>query len=325
MRLRCGVLVLAVVGLAATARAQPMNGFDLREATIDTDEVYRGGPPRDGIPSIDAPNFLPVGEVEFLQDDDVVIGVVRGGQARAYPTRILIWHEIVNDAMGRDSFAVTYCPLCGTAMVFDRNAGGRLRTFGVSGLLYRSDVLMYDRETNSLWSQIGLRAVSGPANGTSLDWQVSEHMTWAAWRATHPDGQVLSTDTGYQRDYTTSPYQAYLETDAVMFPVPRPRRELDDKVLVLGVVVDGRARAWPLADLPDGRAVHDRVGDTPVIVRWDAARRHPQVTRADGTSVPSVLVFWFAWAAFFPETGLWGSDPAGLLPKPDPIPDSPGP
>ena len=303
---RC-ILALAFVGPGSTALAQPMNGFDLRGANIDADEVYRGGPPRDGIPSIDAPKFVPVPEVDYLQDEDVVIGVTRGGVSRAYPTRILIWHEIVNDAIGHDAFVVTYCPLCGTAMVFDRNVGGRLRTFGVSGLLYRSDVLLYDRETDSLWSQIGLRAVSGPARDTPLSWQTSEHMTWAAWRERYPDGKVLSTDTGYRRDYTTSPYKAYFETDAVMFPVPRPRRELDDKALVLGVIVDGLARAWPISDLPDGRPLEDRVGDTPVTVRWDAARRHPRVTRDDGTTVPSVLAFWFAWAAFHPETGLWGS------------------
>ena len=303
--IRFGVLGLALLALGAPARAQPWNGFDLSGASVDLAEVYRGGPGRDGIPSIDAPNFVPVAAADYLQDDDVVIGVVRGGVARAYPIRILIWHEVVNDAIGHDAFAVTYCPLCGTSMVFDRAAGGRLRTFGVSGLLYHSDVLLYDRETKSLWSQLGLRAVSGPADGTPLEWQGSEHMTWAAWRARHPEGQVLSTDTGYRRDYTTHPYGPYFETDATLFPVPRPRRELDDKALVLGVLLDGRAHAWAIAALPDGKSLPDRIGDTPVHVRWDATHRHPRVTKADGTELPVVLAYWFAWAAFYPDTGLW--------------------
>ena len=162
------------------AQSQSLNGFDLSNASIPRDDIFRGGPPRDGIPSIDDPRFVASSSVDYLDDGDIVIGFAQGGTARAYPTRILVWHEIVNDEVDGEPIAVTYCPLCGTAMVFRRSVGGRQRTFGVSGLLYQSDVLMYDRESESLWSQLAMRAVAGPAEGTELEWLPSEHMTWKA-------------------------------------------------------------------------------------------------------------------------------------------------
>jgi hypothetical protein len=269
------------------------------------EEIFSGGPPRDGIPSIDRPKFIAANKVDFLGDDDIVIGLVRGDTARAYPTRILIWHEIVNDVIAEDAVAVTYCPLCGTAMVFERKTGGKLRTFGVSGLLYRSDVLMFDRESESLWSQLAMKAVSGPAVGTELTWLPSEHLTWKAWREKYPHGEVLSTDTGFGRNYQREAYAAYFSSDKTMFPVPHKRRELPDKTWVIGIVIDGTAKAYPVGDLPTDNAIKDKVGSKQVVVRYDAEKRYPQITGPDGEQIPSVVAFWFAWQAFYPETGLW--------------------
>lgn len=194
-------LAFAVSGLSGQcASARQLNGFDVSNATIPVEEIRSGGPPRDGIPSIDHPKIEPAPEVNFLRDDDIVIGVEHKGEARAYPLRILVWHEIVNDVIADKPVTVTYCPLCGTAMVFDATVDGRQRSFGVSGLLFNSDVLMYDRETNSLWSQLGMRAVSGPAVGKTLTWLPSERLTWKAWRTAHPNGEVLSPDTGHRRN-----------------------------------------------------------------------------------------------------------------------------
>ena len=151
--LRCGSVMFCAVMMCVVqaTQAQTKNGFDLSGLTINQDELLSGGPPRDGIPSIDQSKFIAQDRVDFLRDDDIVIGLVRGNIARADPTRILIWHEIVNDVIGEEAVAVTYCPLCGTAMVFGRTIDGTQRTFGVSGLLYRSDVLMYDPQTD-LWT-----------------------------------------------------------------------------------------------------------------------------------------------------------------------------
>ena len=298
-------LLLSVFGNISWAQAASKNGFDLSQATIASDEIFAGGPPRDGIPAINQPKFVAVSAVDFLHDDDIVIGVVHHNIARAYPTRILIWHEIVNDRIDDHAFAVTYCPLCGSAMVFDRTIDGQVRQFGVSGLLYQSDVLLYDRETESLWSQLGLQAVSGSAAGTALDWLPSEYMTWAAWKQQHPDSEVLSTDTGYRRDYNSNAYDAYFASDETMFPVPHTRREFANKTWVVGVLINGEAKAYPVDTLPTEHSIHDTVGGKAITVSYHAEGRQPQVTDAQGNAVAAVLVFWFAWQAFYPATAIW--------------------
>lgn len=287
------------------AQGQTKNGFALSDASINKKEIVSGGLPRDGIPSIDRPKFIALKNVDYLHDDDIVIGLVRGNTARAYPTRILVWHEIVNDVIGEDAVAVTYCPLCGTAMVFGRKIDGKVRSFGGSGLLYRSDVLMYDRESESLWSQLAMKAVSGPAVGMELTWLPSEYLTWKAWREKYPHGEVLSTDSGYARNYGGEAYASYSSSEKTLFSVPHTREELSNKTWVIGVVIDGKAKAYPVSDLPTDNAIEDKVGSKQVIVRYDAEKRYPQITDPEGEQMPSVLVFWFAWQAFYPKTNLW--------------------
>ncbi len=300
------LLLIFCAGALPDLHAQSRNGFDLSAATIPLKEILSGGPPRDGIPSIDRPRFVsPEIASGFLKEDDIVIGVTTDGIARAYPLRILVWHEIVNDVIGDQAVAVTYCPLCGTSMVFDALVDGRRRTFGVSGLLYQSDVLMYDRETESLWSQLAMEAVSGPAVGTSLKLLASDHMTWKAWREKYPKGRVLSTETGHKRNYRGQAYASYFSSDKTMFPVPITRRELPNKEFVLGVVIDGKAKAYPLKKLPDGEIISDQIGKQDVKIKWDATARHPSVLDSKGKTMPSVVAFWFAWQAFYPETELW--------------------
>jgi len=291
--------------LAGEAKARGLNGFDLSNSTVPLAGIMRGGPPRDGIPSIDHPNFVAANEVDYLKVDDIVIGLEFDGVARAYPLRILVWHEIVNDVIGGRPVVITYCPLCGTSMVFDARVAGKPRTFGVSGLLYQSDVLMYDRQTESLWTQLGMKAISGPDVNKTLDWLPSEHMTWKAWKEKYPKGEVLSIDTGHSRNYQANAYQDYFASERTMFPVPQRRRDFRSKEWVLGVVVNGQAMAHPVEKLPDGVAVRDEVGDEVITVQWDAAARHPAVVDARGNVIPSVMVFWFAWQAFYPETQVW--------------------
>ena len=291
-------------GAKVNNRRQPLNGFDVSNAVIPTSEMRSGGPPRDGIPAIDRPRFLRARQVNYLSDDDLVVSVTLDGKTRAYPLRILVRHEIVNDRIGQRAFAVTYCPLCGTAMVFDRSVGGRTRSFGVSGLLYRSDVLMYDRESESLFSQLAMKAVAGPLADTPLEWLPSEHMTWPAWRQRYPYGEVLSNRSG--RNYSHNPYEGYDQSSDTAFPVPLYRSELPKKSWVFGVIVGEEAKAYSVAQLPPNQVVSDSVGGQEVHVAYDPAGRQPSVVRTDtGEPVPYVMVYWFAWQAFYPETLIW--------------------
>lgn len=284
------------------------NGFDVSNASIPAGEIFSGGPGRDGIPAILAPKFIDATQVDFLKDDDLVMSVSAGGETRAYPHRIIVWHEIVNDTIAGEHFAVTYCPLCGTSMVFDRAIDGEVYTFGVSGLLYQSDVLMYDHQTESLWSQLQMEAVTGPMRGTTLEWLPSDLMTWEAWRKRHPDGTVLSTDTGHRRAYNRDAYARYMNSPETMFPVPERRTELSKKAWVIGVIVDGVPKAYPVETLEElaGDALRDTVNGQDVEVRYDADAQWARVIDAEsGDEIPNVRVYWFAWQAFYPKTKLY--------------------
>lgn len=302
------ILISTFMTMGQSIYAAAKLGFKLDNATIPVADIRAGGPPRDGIPSIDRPKFVPAAKVRFLAADDMVVSFTHQGETRAYPLRILVWHEIVNDRIGDLAINVSYCPLCGSAMVFDRTIEGRTLEFGVSGLLYQSDVLMYDRQTESLWSQLEMAAVSGPQVSRQLRLLPAQHLTWRAWRTKHPEGRVLSTDTGHDRDYARLPYEGYEKSPRLMFPVKFNRQDLPTKAWIAGVVVNGVARAYPHDQLPDGQIVEDTVGGTPLRVRFDRASRRISVTAADGTPVPYTPAYWFAWQAFHPDTTVWGRD-----------------
>ena len=281
-------------------------GFDVSNAIVPADQIVSGGPPPDGIPSIDKPKFMSQRMVSYLQENDEVLSVTLGGETRAYPLRILVWHEIVNDQIKGVPIAVTYCPLCGTAMAFSREVEGRKLTFGVSGLLYQSDVLMFDRETRSLWSQLGTQSVAGKLVGATLEWIPTEQMTWKSWQQKYPGSKVLSILTGSARNYSSQPYADYETNPQVMFPVPTHRTELPEKAWVLGTIVNGEAKAYPLAQMPPREGIRDVLGDVEIIVAYDPVTRHATVQEAEtGELIPSVKVYWFAWQAFYPQTRLW--------------------
>jgi hypothetical protein len=299
---------LACLLLATFPAAQAMqkNGFDLAGALIPSDEILQGGPPRDGIPAIDKPQFVKAGDVRFLKNSDRVLGVVRGSIAKAYPVRILNWHEIVNDTFGTERIAVTFCPLCGTGMAYLSEANGKPLSFGVSGLLYNSDVLLYDRQTDSLWSQILSQAVSGPLKGARLTSVPLSHTTWADWKKRHPGTLVLSTDTGFARDYARDPYESYVQNPALLFPVKGQSARYHPKEQVIGVEVNGKFKAYPFVELSKGPGeVVDAVGGKKIIVRFDGEHRTGTVYDASGKEIPSVIAFWFAWYAFHGDTDIY--------------------
>jgi len=289
----------------ACMQADTKNGFDISNSIIDKNKILQGGPAKDGIPSIDNPKFLNVKDVNYLKDDDIIIGVKKNTEVKAYPTRILVWHEVVNDTIDGEAIVVTYCPLCGTAMVFGRDIGGKIRTFGVSGLLYQSDVLMYDRQSESLWSQLLMKAVSGDAVGEELEWKSSLFMTWKAWKKEYPNSKVLSTDTGFNRNYSRNAYESYLKSEDTMFPVPKNRKEFDDKQWVIGVIVEGKAKAYLVKSLPNNKIIKDKIGDTSITLKYNLDKQYPEVKNDKGKNIPSVQVYWFAWQAFYPDTDIW--------------------
>ncbi len=311
MKIRWKVVWLLTVLCTEPMRAQEQeirpNGFDVSKATIPRTDILDGGVGKDGIRAVDRPKFLEIDEVNFIEDGEIVISfTAKNGETRAYPIRILIKHEIVNDKTGDQSYMVTYCPLCASAMVFESSIDGKDLIFGVSGLLYHSDVLMYDRETQSLWTQLGMRAVSGPSVGKKLKWLPSEQLTFQTWKKKYPEGKVLSLNTGHRVDYKSSDYGEYFSSPETAFPAPYNRTELPQKKYVGGVIRNGKAMAFPLPNYLLGKGIEAKLGGETIKVSYDQGTRQFQVFEEDGTTpVPSVTVFWFAWQAFYPETKIW--------------------
>ncbi len=301
--LAAGMLLAAAPAGGADDDRPTKKGFDLSQSSVPADQILDGGPPRDGIPALDSPQAVPVAEADW-DDTEIVVGVALGDQARAYPVSILNWHELVNDTLDGRPILVSYCPLCGTALVFDRKVDGQVRTFGVSGLLYQSDLLLYDRESQSLWSQISASAVSGPARGMRLRVLRSASMRWKDWKARHPQTSVLSRVTGHRRDYARNPYAGYSNSEALMFSAPRDAR-YHPKMPTLGIrLPEGPARAYPAVELERaGGRVDETFAGYAVSVRYDAASQVFDVKAPAELEI--IEGFWFAWAAFHPETSVY--------------------
>jgi hypothetical protein len=297
----------------------------LREKTLN------GGVDKDGIPSVDDPTFVGAGEASFLDGGDVVFGVAREGAVKAYPRSILVHHEIVNDDLNGRPVSVTYCPLTGTAMGFDRGS----TTLGVSGNLVNNNLVMYDRATDSRWPQVLATAIEGPHAGESLREFEVVWTTWERWRSAHPDTRVLSTETGYVRDYGVDPYggygpkRGYYAQERTMFPRLVVDNRLDPKAVVVGVRTDAGAVAVEKSRLrEDGLLDVTVAGERVVVVHDDDlgtgyGYRPPAeatisveggVTVAGERVAPDALPFervpaidamWFAWSGFYPDTGLY--------------------
>ena len=233
---------------------------------IPLDKIKGGGPPKDGIPSIDDPVFAEVRDSQFMSDSDTVIGLYINGEARAYPLFILVWHEIVNDTVGGVPVAVTYCPLCYTNQVFERVIDGQEVEFGTSGKLYNSNLLMYDRLTDSYWSQALGLAVKGELTGHDLDLVPFDVITWGDWKELYPDTLVLTTDTGHIRSYATDPYGNYYTEPRIMFPVEHSDDRLHPKEIILGFEEDGVYKAFRQSDAESNVVINDIIGNSSVLV-----------------------------------------------------------
>ncbi len=331
---------------------------DWSRHTVEYTEILSGGPPRDGIPSIDEPRFQDQTVVDWLAETEPVIALDIAGDARAYPIAILTWHEIVNDVVGGVPVAVTFCPLCNSAIAFDRRVDGEVYEFGVSGLLRHSDLIMYDRSTESLWQQFTGEGIVGQHAGDRLTIIPAGLVSYREFRQAYPAGRVLSRETGFSRPYGSNPYEGY---DSSGFPFLF-RGSADGRLplmeRVVGVSYGGVQRAYPYTALAGQPVINDEVGGQPLVVFYafgtnsalDASRiaeardvgasgvfnpivegqalsfeerdgafvdrETGSVWNLSGQAVSGPLQgaqmarlvstdhFWFAWAAFYPETEI---------------------
>ncbi len=249
-----------------------MSGWktDFTKHSVPLSEITSGGPPRDGIPPIDQPRFETVDQANrWLNAREPVIHIAIGSDVRAYPLQILTWHEIVNDEVGGVPVAVTFCPLCNTGIAFDRSLDGRTLDFGTSGNLRHSDLVMWDRQTESWWQQITGEAIVGELTGRQLQMLPATIVAWEAFAGQFPHGRVLSRDTGFDRSYGDNPYVGYDQVDNPPFLFDG---ELDGRLppkeRVVTVSLGGEDVAFPFSTLAVQRVISDTVGGQPVVVFW---------------------------------------------------------
>jgi Protein of unknown function (DUF3179) len=269
---------------------------DFSKHCVHYSEIFSGGPPKDGIPAIDAPKFVSVSQAtSWLKLNEPVIFFQVGNDARAYPIQILIWHEIVNDTVGGVPVAVTFCPLCNTAIAFERTVNGRVLDFGTTGRLRFSNLIMYDRQTESWWQQAIGQAIIGQLTGTALVSRPAAIISWATFKKAHADGRVLSRNTGYDRPYGQNPYQGYdnVNQSPFLYSGPPISGKLRPMARVLIVVLGGEAVAYPFDTLQKVHVVNDTVGKTDVVALWVPGTSSPldAGTIAGGRDVGSAAVY----------------------------------
>ncbi len=313
---------------------------------IPLDKIRGGGPPKDGIPSIDNPVFADIQGSHFMSDSDTVVGLEINGEAKAYPIFILVWHEIVNDNVGGTPVAITYCPLCYTNQVFERVIDGQEVEFGTSGKLYNSNLVMYDRLTESYWSQALGIAVKGELTGYQLNLIPFDVITWGDWKKLHPDTLILTTDTGHIRSYATDPYGNYYTEPRIFFPVEHSDDRMHPKEIIIGFNQDDIYKAYKQNDIESSVIINDSIGETPVMLISLYSENSRAFERTingvvldfeyvdgkifdsqtnsewnyDGLSVsgeyqgeqlermPIEPGFWFEWFAFHPQTLVYGDE-----------------
>lgn len=298
--MRAALFVLLFVSTAVFA--QQYNGFDLSNSAINKSDIVQGGPPRDSIPALVSPEYLNADAANFIKDDDIVLGLVFNGVAYAYPRYIMNWHEVVNDSGG---FVITYCPLCGTGIAFSSQSTDKQRTFGVSGLLYNNDLIIYDHETESLWSQIEKKAISGPLVGEQLNQLRLEHTSWKVWKSKYPDSKILSEEQGYTRNYRHDPYTGYDTSSRVFFKTLRQTpSDYHTKEKVLGITLGGKSKAYPFKELRNnGKTTFvDSLSDVSYHVVWDPETPSATIVATDDKVLTPTVAFWFAWYNFHPDT-----------------------
>ncbi|MCZ6464282.1 MAG: DUF3179 domain-containing protein [Proteobacteria bacterium] len=311
-------LMLVWASPAPAEEARSLNGFTIERHTVPREKILPGGPQRDGIKSVDEPVFVSAEEASWVAPDTPVIGVAIGDQARAYPVHLIEYHQIVNDEIGGTPVAVTYDPLSGTPIAYRRTLDDRVLTFGVSGLIYKANFLLYDRETESLWSQFRGQALSGPLSGRSLTRVPTRQEPMGAWLQRHPKTVVLTRPEPRKIDYRYSPFRAYWVSENVPFPLDDTDARYHPKEVALGIEVGGKARAYlgSILTAAGGRIVDDFEGHR-IRVAYDAEASAFLWEAPDDVVVTDA--YWFAWKNFYPGTEIWRDmNPSVRQPSPSP-------
>lgn len=307
---------------------------------IDYDLVESGCERLDCIRSIDHPKFIGINAVDFMADDDLVIGIKIGNEIKCYPHPILNWHEIVNDNIDGKQIAINYCPLTGSGMAWNRNINGKLTDFGVSGMLYNSNVIPYDRTTRSAWSQMKQLCVNGALMDSSAEtFQVLE-TSWKTWKTMYPESKVVSTETDMKRDYLSYPYHDYRESESIYFDVEFESKAMPQKERLFGMIENGNAKCYRFKNFKGGlKIINDNVFDRNVIIvgsepanfitafenpeniKYTSVKTFPGIIKDNEgniydafgyclegakkdsrlTPVNGFIAYWFAWYAFYPE------------------------
>lgn len=292
--------------------------------SISLDEILSGGPPKDGIPSIDNPKFVTAAESDkWLKDEETGTGFCNKEDCRFYPYQILVWHEIVNDVVAGEQVLISYCPLCLTGIVFDRNINGEVMEFGTSGMLWRSNLVMYNRtkqnqdelsdlekslrldsKKESLWSQVLGEAVVGELTGAKLKVLNSDVIRYGDWKKLHQDTKVLSKDTGFSRSYGADPYGDYYTSNTVSFGASFNDSRLSPKEFILGIEANGKFKAYHAGALKIGET-KDSVGGREVFIQKSADGIVRMFIDKDKKPLSYIGGFWFSWLAVHPETELF--------------------
>jgi hypothetical protein len=297
MAMMAQVVALALGAAPALAQQAEPWRTDFARHTVPLEEIVSGGPPKDGIPALDNPRFTSVAEADsWLSERDPVVLVEQGDEAKAYPLQILIWHEIVNDVVDGRPLAVTFCPLCNTALAFDRRLDGSTLDFGTTGRLRHSDLVMYDRQTESWWQQATGEGIVGVHAGRRLEFVSAPVVSWETFKSAHPAGHVLSRRTGYDRPYGQNPYTRYDDKGGSplrsFFRVRRDDR-LPAMERVVAVSLGGEDVAYAFTLLRERSAINDEVGDVPIAVFWKPGTASALDKRriSEGRDVGSTGVF----------------------------------
>lgn len=251
---------------------------DFDRHSVPYGEILSGGPPKDGIPALDDPQFVAISEAEaWLDPREPVILVENSGEAKAYPIQVVIWHEIVNDTVGGEPLLVTFCPLCNTAIAFSRTHDGRVLDFGTTGRLRYSNLIMYDRQTETWWQQATGEAIAGEWTGARLENHPATMIAWEDFQRAHPRGLVLSRATGYDRPYGRNPYVGYDDASRppFLYEGPTTPGQLAAMARVLTLELNGETVAYPYELLSDVGVINDAAGGQPVAVFWQAGTASP--------------------------------------------------
>ncbi|QMU62316.1 MAG: DUF3179 domain-containing protein [Gammaproteobacteria bacterium] len=310
------------------------------QRSIRLDEIVWGGVRKDGIPALTYPFMTAAKEADYISKDELVFGISINGDTRAYPYRFMDWHEMLNDMIGGVSVSLAYCTLCGSGILYKTKItpDEDPLIFGSSGFLYRSNKLMYDQKTHSLWNQFNGKPVVGSLVQNDIELEVLPLVTttWGEWLAQHPDTKIMSSETGFKRDYTPgAAYGAYFFSDELMFPASVKDDSLKQKDKVFGLRISGANKAWPLKLFEQTKVINDQVGIIPIVLIGDAKTETVRAYRSEGkkfqlskngqliadkqewqqteneligpknqklSRLPGHVAYWFAWSGYFPET-----------------------